>query len=525
MQVLKSKSWWFIGVFALLFFVFAYQKVLFFPPQSIHVWRQTDCLSLAEHFMDENNPFQPEMHNRLSDGGYSGKTAGEFTGLYYIVGKIWNITGRHQSIFRLINLMIMFFGCFALFRALNETWKNTFWSLFISLFLFTSPIIVYYTPNYLTDITALALSLWGWSYFIRYLNDKKQKRLYFALAFFGLAALFKITSALSILSILGVVGLEWIGVLRKNAFFTNRTKIMLLGVLSLVPVVLWYMYVHHYTDLHHGKYTFNSLWPLWELSQEHYQNAIKFFTEITFDQLFYKPVFWILTALTLFALYTSFRNNIRVFLFLVFLLIGSGLYIIFWFGALENHDYYFINLFVLPLAVLGIVIHYEARKHTGTYFIPAVLIFTLGIVYAANNLRIRYLENFAVGTFLSETFYDQKTMDYWYYVASSKQNYGLYSLKDYNRSIGIQPEDLVICYPDISFNVSLYLMDQEGWTSYNNEFHDSIPVKEQIKVGAKYLIINRVYLPETPHLQSFMKDSVGYHDDYTIYRLHREMAN
>ncbi len=517
--------WWFFGVFLGLCLIFAYQKILFFPPHSIHAWRQSDCLSLAQHFMDENNPLRPAIHNHISDGGRSGKSAGEFTGLYYLVGKIWTITGKHQSIYRFMNLLFMFLGCWALFCGIQEHWKNTFWSLFVSMFLFTSPIIVYYTPNYLTDITALAFTLWAWGAFLKYLKNRANRALLISFSLFGLAALFKVTAGISFLALLGVFGLELIGVLRNNLLFPQKLKTLIYAVGVLIPVFLWYIYAEHYNNQHGGKYTFNNLWPLWEITHDHYLRALKFFSEITFSQFFFAPVFWMLTALTISALYLGLKHNIRIFIFLVFSVIGSILYVIFWFGALENHDYYFINLFFLPLVVLGINIHFFiiSGKNSGrlrTIIVSlAALIFSIGIVYSASNIRLRYSERLAVGYGMAITLYGKKQVEFWYYMASSYRNRGLFTIEAYNRSIGIKPTDLVICYPDPSFNISLYLLNQEGWTSFNNGNHDSIPFKQQVDLGAKYLIINRIELPETPQLIPFMTDSIGYHEGYTIYKL------
>lgn len=526
-SLFQASHLWFFGAFVVICLVLAYQKVLFFPPHSIHAWRQSDCLSLAQHFMHENNPLEPAIHNHISDGGKTGKSAGEFTGLYYLVGKIWLIVGKKQGIYRFINLVFMFLGCFALFKGIQLHWKKTFWSLFVSLFLFTSPIIVFYTPNYLTDITALALTLCAWGVFLKFLHNKSNKTLLWSFCLFGLAALFKVTAGISFLALLGIYGLELIGVLRQNLLFPNKLKTFIYAAASLVPVVLWYIYAEHYNKVHGGKYTFNNLWPLWELSHQHYLNALKFFSEITFSQFFYGPIFWLLTALTLSALYLSWKHNIRVLIFLLFSLFGSFLYVIFWFGALENHDYYFINLFFLPLIVLGINIHYLLQKTDLKPIVKrsamgaATVVFILGMVYSSNNIRMRYSEKLAFGVHLGKFFYPKKQLDFWYYTSSSFQNRGLFTMEPYNRSIGIQPNDWVVCYPDPSFNISLYLLNQEGWTSFNNANHDSIPLQQQIQLGAKYLIINKLSLPETPQLVPFMKDSVGYYEGYTIYRLHK----
>ncbi len=94
-------------------------------------------------------------------------------------------------------------------------------------------------------------------------------------------------------------------------------------------------------------------------------------------------------------------------------------------------------------------------------------------------------------------------------------------MEKYNRKKGMKKSDLVICYPDPSFNISLYLLNQKGWTSFNNPNHDSTLVLQQIKNGAKYLIINKIDLSSTPQLGAFMKDSIGQYEGFTLYKLHQ----
>src|SRR5690554_3966263 len=274
----KHTLFWAIVV--LLFFVYAFQEILFFPAHSIHNWRQADCISLALNFQETNNPFLPSIHNFISDNGTSGKSAGEFTGLYYLVGKLWAWFGVHLWIYRLINIAILFFASFSLYKALLKKWDDVFWSLFVSLFIFTSPLIVYYTPNFLTDITALGFTIWGWSKFIRFTQEKRFKYLIFAFSFFTLAALLKVTAGISVLSLLGVFGLELFGIFKsEKRIFLEKGKTILLSISSFFLVFLWYYYASRYNAIHGGKYTFNDLWSYWSISEEHYKNAILFFKD------------------------------------------------------------------------------------------------------------------------------------------------------------------------------------------------------------------------------------------------------
>ena len=95
----------------------------------------------------------------------------------------------------------------------------------------------------------------------------------------------------------------------------------------------------------------------------------------------------------------------------------------------------------------------------------------------------------------------------------------LLTMEKYNRSIGMKKEDLVIVYPDFSFNIALFKLNQKGWSSFDNpEFKPEV-VEAHIGHGAKYLIINRFELPDLPQLAPYMQDSIGTYNSYTVYKL------
>ena len=201
---MKKTNLLFWGIVTILFFSYSYQEIIFYPIHSIHSWRQADCVSLAKNFINESNLLEPSIHNYISDGGKSGKTAGEFTLLYFIIGKIWNLTGVHLWIYRAVNLGLLLFSLFHLYKGLIHYWKSKFWSLFTSLIILTSPIIVYYGNSFLTNTTGIACAILGWSFFMRYKQLDKSKWLVGSLLLFTLAGLFKITAAVSIVALFGV---------------------------------------------------------------------------------------------------------------------------------------------------------------------------------------------------------------------------------------------------------------------------------------------------------------------------------
>ncbi len=121
---------WFPGVvFALIFFglcwLYGYDSTFFNPPQSVHTWRQTNGLSMTQMYYRYDLPFlEPAIQNQMSDDGLSGQTAGEFPVIYYLVARLWEFLGKSEWSFRLVHLLILFSGCFGLFRMLTPLTGN-----------------------------------------------------------------------------------------------------------------------------------------------------------------------------------------------------------------------------------------------------------------------------------------------------------------------------------------------------------------------------------------------------------------
>lgn len=66
-----------------------------------HMWRQADCLSITHHYYTGNPFLEPEMHIQLGHNYTTGKSAGEFPVLYYMVAGFWKVFGKSYLSFRL----------------------------------------------------------------------------------------------------------------------------------------------------------------------------------------------------------------------------------------------------------------------------------------------------------------------------------------------------------------------------------------------------------------------------------------
>ncbi len=193
-------------VFLLLLFsvLYEYPSILLKRPQSVHHWRQSDCASLAlNYYQTGMHFFKPQTHNLTSDDNTTGYCAtSEIPIGYYLIACLYKVFGYHDYIYRFVNTLIFLLGLFYLFKTCYLLFNDFFWASGIALFFFTSPVLVYYGNNFLTDSSAFAFALIAWYFFLKFYLYKKQIFFYISMLFFLVAGAYKITALLSFVTII-----------------------------------------------------------------------------------------------------------------------------------------------------------------------------------------------------------------------------------------------------------------------------------------------------------------------------------
>ena len=500
-------SKWIFALFLLIFSItYNYQDILFKRPQSIHQWRQCDCLSITMNYYQDHNPFfEPSCHNLGNDG--TGKTVSDFPLIYYSVAQLWKLFGYHEYIYRLVVILFFFSGLFALFKIFENVLKDSVLAIIGSLFLFTSPTLVYYDNNFLMDIPALSFALIGLYFFFKYRQTSSNIHFYLFAFFYALAGLLKISSLLSFVAIAGIFAL---GLLKfkfnpDRRIFRNPLKKLLIITGVVLLIVAWYNYAVHYNSRHNAGFFLIGTLPVWELN--YYQ--IKVTLDAINDHLkwdYFRKETEIIFAL-MFASVIVFFRRIDKFVLIVTLSISAGvlIFLLLFFQALTAHDYYTINLFVLvPFVILSFLLLLK-NNFNGIYsnvFFRILFIALLihNIDFARRRLEGRYGTN------------GWQNENYIKYIQPFE------NISPYLRSIGIKKDDRVISLSDNSINISLYFMNQKGWTNYGID-GDSAKIKEKINMGAKYLFIYNKQVYEDQRINPFIKNKIGEYNNIDIYAL------
>jgi hypothetical protein len=504
--------------FLLMFAAYEGGRVLNTRPYPYHLWRQADCLSLTANYQSGRSFIEPEIHARIAEDGLSGNSAGEFPLIYWAMGQVWRVTGQSEFAYRLFGILLHFVATLAFFHALRRVLQSDFWALCTALLLFTSPVIVYYSLGFLTDVPALDLVLIGWYYVVRHAQEQRKRWWVWAMACFALATLLKVSAGISLVAIMALLALATVA----PASFGNHRKLLPSAGFAwaavagaLLAIIAWYWYAESYNSRYNGRYTFNSIWPIWEMTPEEVDRAWTFGKQILVFQVFDTTV-WVVLCAALIALIINVRRlPWPVAMLNALLLVGVIAYTFLWFHALDGHDYYFINPLIMLLVLWSTFLWWLRRDHPTLFHAPWLkLLFTLlllfNVAYAANNMQMRYTVFAPIDTTKILPIYHEHELPFW----SAMDYYGVRSALDMEPTLdelGIPPDALVIYLDDISINGALYLMGRKGFTNYGHDWSDPGTFERLIERGASYLIFSEAHWLEDPVLQPYLERPLGRH--------------
>lgn len=522
---MKKYLWHILFVFALIVvsYYYNYHEIVFKRPQSVHKWRQSDCASIAlNYYQNGMNFFQPETHNLTSDGGTSGKACtSEIPILYYTVAALYKVFGYNESVFRILNTLLFFLGLFYLFRLLRNILDDGFWAISLTILFFTSPVLIFYGNSFLSNSSSLAFSIVGWYYFFRFYKEGKQKWFVVSVLVFLFAATFKVTALFSLFALGGIFFVETFGItkLKKTTKLFNQTKSQLLLMGAAVGIVFfWIFYARYYNQKHDCTYFSTTVFPVWTIDRTEILNVLDNIRKVWLEHYFHLSVLIFLLVCLLFVI-VFYKKNLKLLNFALAIILSEAVvYVLLQFWTFKDHDYYTIDMYIIVVVIMASTFY--ILKTTFNKVFSSVLAKTVFAAFVLFNI-----------------YYAQKTNTERY--EGWRNNFGelndSYSITSYMREIGISPNDTIISIPDQS-HVSLYLMNQKGWTEYkdarlNREEpipynRDSEGIQNSIDNGAKYLVVNGIgQLYEKPYLQNFCFHVKGRYNNTMVFDLTAKESN
>lgn len=496
----------FFFVLILISLFYYYHIIAFSPPQSIHRWRQTDCTSITLNFYQHGmNFFRPEVHNLVSDDYTTGYAAGEAPILYYFMAALYKLFGPDDTVYRIVNTVFFFIGLCALFKISNFFIKDSLIAAFIPLLIFTSPVAVYYGCNYLPDTTAMTLVFLSWWLFLNYYFKSRPYWKYLvSVICFTVAGLIKISMAINLIALTGLVFLHHVKVIRlsEGTAFRNVFKIYLPVITGGCIIAAWYLYAIWYNDYHHSMTFLTATMPWWNMASDERKHITQFIIDNNIALYFSHATLYFLAACLIFTI--SFIKKLPNVLKVItgLLLTGGFVYANLWYLQFQYHDYYFITLFIpiafLIIAAFTVIQTVFEKLFRSKIFRIALLIFLIfNIFHARQEMKLRYFG------------WKRETPVY--------EDY--FTIRPHIRNMGIQPEDRVISIPDVTSCYTLYMMNQPGNNISGINSSTADYILKFISLGARYLFVNDTALLRENVLQEFLKTKIGIVNSIHIYNL------
>lgn len=459
-EVIKAKvnSKW-ILLFTILFFFIAinsYHNYLGLydhvgkRPCSVHIWAQSARASIAlNYYRTDLNFFKPHIHKFLEGEGVTGL---EFPLVNYVPAILYKLFGFNEIYYRGFVLFTIVIGLLFFYLLINSYIKNCLVSFGLILSAYCSPVMAFYSINFMPDVTSLAFTLIAWFFFFKFLKSDQTKK-YFILfmTFATLSALIKITSLITIIAVVCLVLIDYTSYFKrqkKGVLFENKKKLLLYLCSGIIVVLAWYTY-SFWLSKHSKTQSFTMQTAL----ITDIPTAMEVLGRIKDDHLFeyYPYENYILYICFIGVMLLGFKFVDRV-LFTSFAIVtlGNLCFFYFLFYQFKDHDYYVIpiltSVFFLILIFADILSKIRFNYFKWIYAIFLVILFfnlKESMVWTKRDLDKRF-----------DTAYIQ------YFDRSRPYD----DLEPKLRKLGVLRTDKTLSGFEDGWCNSLYKMDQVGYT-------------------------------------------------------------
>lgn len=453
---------------------YQYPNMLNMLPQGAHIWRQSDCMAMTQNYQQFSLPFlQPATYNLQS---INGNVAGEFPIFYFIAAQFKN----PAFALRLLHSITFLCGIISVYFIAFYFLQRRLLSLFYSVFMFTSPLLVFYGNNFLSDVPALSFVFFGWAIFLYHYKEENLFWIFIAFLSFAFATLLKASESIHF-------AIAFLFLLRNKKI---SLKTLLPFTLFALPLS-WYLFAKSYNKINHDTYYFLSIFPIWKISL--HDIGLTIWRMVVSNSKYF---FWLPTnILFIISIYFLIKNRKRMEIELTILItssiILSAIYLILFFQKMMAHEYYYIPFFTTVLfCVIGIL------KVYNTYHAENVFTHTFAYIFLITN--IIYSKK-TIAEKLSVPLYNG-------YLSSNEMQ--LFLEKN-----GVTKFITIVSLPDDTPNKTLYQLKRKGYTEFNN-YLDVLKNKK-----AEYLILADKGWKNHDELKYYLTDSIGCFYDITLYKL------
>lgn len=180
-------------VFNLLFFIYlGWPEFLHFPVFGMHQGAQADRASVAwNYYQNDFQFFYPQvMENRAANG----VTGLEFPIIQYMAALLRAAFGYSPALYRIVVGAFYLAGNWGVYQITKLIVPRLFHRFLIMLLWLSSPILAFYSFNHLPDVPALACTMLGYLFILRFYYDINKKQSFnLSIIWFTLSGLLKVT--------------------------------------------------------------------------------------------------------------------------------------------------------------------------------------------------------------------------------------------------------------------------------------------------------------------------------------------
>lgn len=334
-------------------------------PVYYHAWAQDDHYALALGFIDNGfdllhpqtyiyNKQFPDWWERASNNTI---TAVDFPIHEYVVAFLMKATGSTSPwVFRCWTLICSILGLLFLYDTAFQITASRIKSLLATLFAMCSPVFAFYFNGFLPGTPAFAFGTIGLWYYIKHLKTNQIKHFIWCIAFLTLSTLIRTTFAIELIAMLCF---EFLRFIRKESEIKGKIYPVLVSVCAISAYLLWNSHLRS----NYGSLFLNKLMPpeSFDDAKEILKDAKDTWEYHYFQKMQY-IVFLIVTVLScVFGLQGEVRKqkstekpstHLSLCWLPIIYLFGCLLFTIAMMQQIPQHDYYFIDTFLLPIILV-----------------------------------------------------------------------------------------------------------------------------------------------------------------------------
>ncbi|MCR5189973.1 MAG: glycosyltransferase family 39 protein [Bacteroidales bacterium] len=328
------------------------------PPAYIHAWAQADNYSLAIGFRHNGGDlFHPQtlIYNKQQldfDMPESLVTACDLPLHHWLVSILMAITGSTQPwVFRGFTLAVAILGLWALYLLVFVLARSRVKALLVAIFTATAPSYAYYSGSFLPTLPALSLAMGGLLFYTLYWKNGTQRTLWTSLLLLTLAMMSRTSFAVLWIA---VACFQLLRILRRETKLRTSWLPFAAGIVLFSGWWFWNMHLRN----EYGSLFLGSLLPVrsWQEASDTLQNVHDRWRFHYFQRLEH----WLYAATFIAAIVTllflkkkrkSGHGQLSLWWLLAIWLFGEMLFAAAMSLQYNDHDYYFLDSFFLPIVL------------------------------------------------------------------------------------------------------------------------------------------------------------------------------